>query len=82
MVFLTMYYMSWGLSYFCENSQLEIRKRNTIYAMRASDERFVSIESEFSSYLFYTIFYFHIYHEDFYGLSNNVLHVLGTQLFL
>ena len=24
------------------------------------------------------IFYFHTY-EDFYGLSNNVLHVLGTQ---
>ena len=75
MVFLTMYYMSWGLSYFCENSQLEIRKCNTIYAMRASDGRFVSIES-------IEIFYFHIYHEDFYGLSNNVLHVLGTQLFL
>ena len=28
------------------------------------------------------IFYFHIYHEDFYGLSNNVLHFLGTWLFL
>ena len=28
------------------------------------------------------IFYFHIYHEDFYGLYNNVLHVQGTQLFL
>ena len=28
------------------------------------------------------IFYFQIYHEDFYGLSNNVLHVLGTRLFL
>ena len=28
------------------------------------------------------IFYFHTYHEDFYGLSNNVLHVLGTKLFL
>ena len=27
-------------------------------------------------------FYFHIYHEDFYGLSTNVLHVLGTRLFL
>ena len=27
-------------------------------------------------------FYFHIYHEDFYGRSNNVLHVLGTRLFL
>ena len=25
-------------------------------------------------------FYFHIYHEDFYGLSNNILHVLGTQV--
>ena len=31
---------------------------------------------------FIEIFYFHIYHEDFYGLSNNVLHVLGTRLFL
>ena len=28
------------------------------------------------------IFYFHISHEDFYGLSNNVLHVLGTRLIL
>ena len=60
MVFPTMYYMSWGLSYFYENSQLEIRKRNTIYAMRASDERFVSIEGEFSiaNYLFYRNFLF------------------------
>ena len=56
MVFLTMYYMSWGLSYFYENSQLEIS--NTIYAMRASDGRFISIESEFSSYLFYRNFLF------------------------
>ena len=36
MVFLTMYYMSWGLGYFYENSHLEIRKCNTIYAIRAS----------------------------------------------
>ena len=50
--------------------------------MRASDGRFISIENEFSNYLFYCVefFYFHIYHEDFYGLSNNILHVLGTQL--
>ena len=74
--------MSWGLSYFYENSQLEIRKCNRIYTMRASDGRFISIESEFSNYLFYRNFYFHIYHEDFYGLSNNILHVLGTGLFL
>ena len=58
MVFLTMYYMSWRLSYFHENSQLEISKCNTIYAMRASDGRFISIESEFSSYLFYRNFLF------------------------
>ena len=58
MVFPTMYYMSWALSYFHENSQLEIRKCNTIYAMRASDGRFISIESEFSSYLFYRNFLF------------------------
>ena len=41
MVFPTMYYMSRGLSYFYENSQLEIRKCNTIYAMRASDGMFL-----------------------------------------
>ena len=40
-VFPTMYYMSWGLSYFFENLQLEIRQCNTIYAMRASDGRFI-----------------------------------------
>ena len=28
------------------------------------------------------IIYFHIYHEDFYGLCNNVLHFLGSRLFL
>ena len=58
MVILTMYYMSWGLGYFYENSQLEITKCNTIYAMRASDGRFISIESEFSNYLFYKNFLF------------------------
>ena len=58
MVFLPIYYMSWGLSYFYENSQLEIRKCNTIYAMRASDGRFISIESEFSNYLLYRNFLF------------------------
>ena len=58
MVFPTMYYMCWGLSYFYENSQPEIRKCNTIYAMRASYGRSISIESEFSSYLFYRNFLF------------------------
>ena len=58
MVFLTIYYMSWGLSYFYENSQLENRKCNTIYAMRASDGRFIAIESEFSNYLFFRNFLF------------------------
>ena len=61
MVFLTMYYMSWGLSYFYENSQLEIRQCNTIYAMRTSDGRFISIESEFSNYLFYRNFFIFTY---------------------
>ena len=42
MVFLTIYYMSWGLSYFYENLQLEIRKGNTIYAMHASNGRLIS----------------------------------------
>ena len=41
MVFPIMYYMSWALSYFYENSQLEIRQCNTIYAMRASDGRYL-----------------------------------------
>ena len=58
MVFLTIYYMSWGLTYFYENSQLEITKGNTIYAMRASNGRLISIESEFSNYLFYRNFLF------------------------
>ena len=58
MVFLSIYIMSWGLSYFYENSQLEIRKGNTIYAMRASNGRLIAIESEFSNYLFYRNFLF------------------------
>ena len=58
MVFPKMYYMFRGLSYFYENSKLEIRKCNTIYAMRASDGRSISIESEFSNYLFYRNFLF------------------------
>ena len=58
MVSLAIYYMSWRLTYFYENSQLEIRKGNTIYAMRASNGRLISIESEFSNYLFYRKFLF------------------------
>ena len=58
MVFLTMYYMFWGLGYFYENLQLEIRKGNTIYAMRASNGRLISIESKFTNYLFYRNFLF------------------------
>ena len=42
MVFLTMYYMSWGLGYFSMFWQLEIRQCNKIYAMRACDERFIT----------------------------------------
>ena len=82
MVFLTIYYMSWRLTYFYKNSQLEIRKGNTIYAMRASNGRLISIEASFLITYSIENFYFHIYHEDFYGLSNNILHVLGTHLFL
>ena len=44
--------------YFYENSQVEIRKGNTIYAMRASNGRLISIEREFSNYLFYRNFLF------------------------
>ena len=58
MVFLIKYYMSWGLTYFYESSQLEIRKGNTIYAMRASDGRLISTKSEFSNYLFYRNYLF------------------------
>ena len=59
MVFLTMYYMSWGLGYFYENSQLEIRQCIKIYAMRASDGRFITqVDGEFSNYLFHRNFLF------------------------
>ena len=61
--------MSWGLSYFYENSQLEIRKCNTIYVMRASDGSSISIESEFSDYLFYRIF-FKNFIKNFNGIGN------------
>ena len=74
--------MSWRLSYFYENSQLEIRQCNTIMQCAQVMEGLLSIESEFSDRLIYRNFYLHIYHEDFYGLSNNVLHVLETRLFL
>ena len=52
--------MSWGLSYFYENSQLEIRQCNTIYAMQCAQvmEGLLSIESVFSNYLFYRNFLF------------------------
>ena len=74
--------MSWGLSYFYENSQLE--SDNVIRYMQCAQvmEGLLSIENEFSITYSIEIFYFHIYHEDFYGLANNVLHVLGTRLFL
>ena len=41
MVFLTMYYMSWGLGYFCMLWQLEIRHCNVIYSKRASHGMFL-----------------------------------------
>ena len=47
MVYPKMYYMSWGLSYFYENSQLEIRQCNTIYVIRASDGRFIINNREY-----------------------------------
>ena len=59
MVFLTIYYMSWRLTYFYKNSQLEIRKGNTIYAMRASNGRLISIEASFLiTYSYRNIFIF------------------------
>ena len=50
--------------------------------MRASDGSLISTEASFLITFCIEIFYFHIYHEDFYGLFKNVLHVLGTWLFL
>ena len=82
MVFLTMYYMSWGISYFYENLLLEFRQCNTIYAMRTSDGRFMINRKCFLITYSIEIFYFHIYDKTFHGLSNNILHVLGTKLFL
>ena len=112
MVFLTIYYMPWVSNksqLFLWEFATWIRQCNTIYAMRASDGRFLwsirkleflinvlryamqcaqvmegllSIENEFLITYSIEIFYFYIYHEDFYVLSNNILHVLGTQLFL
>ena len=41
MVFVTMYYMSWGLGYFCMFWQLEIRQCNVIYSKRASHGMFL-----------------------------------------
>ena len=58
MVFLTIYYMSWGLSYFYENSQLE--SDNVIRYMQCAQvmEGLLSIENEFSDHLFYRNFLF------------------------
>ena len=58
MVFLTIYYMSWGLSYFYENSQLE--SDNVIPYMQCAQvmEGLLSIESEFSDHLLYRNFLF------------------------
>ena len=52
--------MSWGLSYFYENSQLEIRQCNTIIYMQCAQvmEGLLSIENEFSDHLFYRHFLF------------------------
>ena len=57
--------------------QLEIRQCN--HSIMRARWRFIN---KFSDTYSIEIFYFHIYHEDLYGLSNNVLHVLGTRLFL
>ena len=58
MVFLTIFYMSWGLSYFYENSQLE--SDNVIRHMQCAQvmEGLLSIESEFSDHLSYRNFLF------------------------
>ena len=58
MVSLTIYYMSWGLSYFYENSQIE--SDNVIRYMQCAQvmEGLLSIENEFSDHLFYRNFLF------------------------
>ena len=48
--------MSWGLSYFYENSQLEIRQCNTIMQCEQVMEGLLSTESEFSDHLIYRNF--------------------------
>ena len=58
MVFLTMYHMSWELSYLYGNSQLEIKQCTTIHAMRASDGMFKTNMKCIFSYLFNTNFLF------------------------
>ena len=83
MVFLIMYYMFWGLGYFCmfwplENYTVQCDIFKTHKSWNVSHQQQVGFLITYSI----EIFYFHIYHEDFYGLSNNVLHVLGTKLFL
>ena len=74
--------MSWRLGYFYENSQLE--SENVIRYMQCAQVMEGLFQQKSSFLITYSIeiFYFHIYHEDFYGLSNNVLHVLETRLFL
>ena len=84
MVFPTIHEMSWGLSYFYDATWISnVIRYITIYAMRASHGMFL-INRQVRFLITYSIeiFYFHIYHEDFYGLFNNILHVPGTRLFL
>ena len=62
---------------------LKVRQCDVIY-IRASHGMFI-IHNKCTCFLItYSaeIFYFHIYHEDFYGLSKDVSHVLGTKLSL
>ena len=58
MVFPTIHYMSWGLSYFYENSQLE--SDNVIRYMQCAQvmEGLLSIENDFSDHIFHRNFVF------------------------
>ena len=82
MVFLTMYYM-FGDSVISMRIR-NLKSENVIRYMQCAQVMEGLFQQKASFLLTYSIeiFHFHIYHEDFYGLSNNVLHVLGTRLFL
>ena len=68
--------MSWGLSHFYDYLQLECLTMQCDIQCAQVIKCFSITTSVFSNYLFCRNFYFHIYHENFFGLSNDILLVL------